>query len=400
MRFTPLSGRLFRYHQRHQISSEASTSIYTLHVSFLSPTTLSFCIAYVLELFQFCIRFNEMNTTSLRGLRTASIQSSIYFDSKTALKLHSLRLASTSTSSSSKPYRSRAPTSSNTTTPTQQVTSTAPRSSLNGPLSTLPAALELPVRAPNEPFFFKYAFKLGKAYATFYKTGVKNIWTNYNLSRPLQDLIDKKYNFSLSSAVAAKALSRSEFQLLHRNRHDTKRVPLFGLVFIICGEFTPLVVIALSSVVPWTCRIPKQIDSDRSKLEKRRAISFRNLTDTPPAAAGIVQLSRQQLIHISWSLGLSSSIWDYLGGQYPGLPAFLLRRKVTKAVEYIQMDDSLISASGLNLKTMDMEEVRMALVERGVDVIGKSDKWLLSHLEAWMKSREKGEAVERLLLTR
>lgn len=92
-------------------------------------------------------------------------------------------------------------------------------------------------------------------------------------------------------------------------------------------------------------------------------------------------------------------MWDYLGGQYPGLPTFLLRRKVAHAVQYIEMDDSLIKASGLPLSSMDIEEVRMALVERGVDILGKNETWLRGHLGAWMKCREKS-AVEALLLTR
>jgi hypothetical protein len=165
------------------------------------------------------------------------------------------------------------------------------------------------------------------------------------------------------------------------------------------------VVIALSSVVPWTCRIPKQIASDRGKLEKRRGISFRNLTAPPPASnpstpLNISSLSRQQLIHISWSLGLSSSVWDYLGGQYPGLPNFILQRKVRHVVDYIGMDDALILEAGNGgLKDMDIEEVRMALVERGVDVLGKKEGQLRGDLTAWLRSREK-VGVERLLLTR
>jgi hypothetical protein len=48
---------------------------------------------------------------------------------------------------------------------------------------------------------------------------------------------------------------------------------------------------------------------------------------------------------------------------------------------------------------MDIEEVRMALVERGVDVLGKREGQLRGDLTAWLRSREK-VGVERLLLTR
>ncbi|KAH7369794.1 hypothetical protein BKA65DRAFT_589256 [Rhexocercosporidium sp. MPI-PUGE-AT-0058] len=240
---------------------------------------------------------------------------------------------------------------------------------------------------------------LGKAYLAFYKTGIKNIYTNYKLSRTLQARLDNQHSSSLSSAIKANALTRTEFQLLTRNWHDVKRVPMFALVLLVCGELTPLVVIVLTGIVPWTCRIPKQIQSDRAKLEERRRISFRNLTARLPDGKGGVQaLDRMQLLHISWSLGLCSSMWDYLGGQLPGLPTGILRRKVQRRVEYLEMDDRLILRAG-GVKDMGAEEVRMALVERGVDILGREGKGMKGELSAWLKSREK-VSVERLLLTR
>lgn len=176
-------------------------------------------------------------------------------------------------------------------------------------------------------------------------------------------------------------------------------MPVFALVFAICGEFTPLVVVFLSSVVPWTCRIPKQVDGDRKKVEERRRVSFRNLTMPPPGKEhGVKDLVRMQLLHISWSLGLSSSAWDYLGGQFPGLPTFLLRRKVSRAVDYLNMDDRLIGVSGGVGKLLG-EECRMACVDRGIDVLGRKDDDLKRDLDAWLQSRGK-VSVEHLLLTR
>jgi len=233
---------------------------------------------------------------------------------------------------------------------------------------------------------------------TFYKTGGKNIYINYKATRPIQDRVNKNYNGSLAAAVKANALTRHDFQLLVRSWHDVKRVPVFGLVLMVCGEFTPLVVIALSNVVPWTCRIPRQINSDRQKLEKRRSISFRNLTLPPPTEAGVQNLKRMQLLHISWSLGLSSRAWDLLGGQYPGLPTFMLRRKAVKRVEYLSLDDGLILKDG-GVGQMEIEEVRMACVERGIDAMGRNDKDLRGDLISWLKSA-KQVPYEHLLLTR
>lgn len=273
-----------------------------------------------------------------------------------------------------------------------------PRSLLNGPPTTLPAPLSLPTQEASQSTF-SYLYKTGRSYLTFYKDGAKNVYTNFVASRAVQERVDKAHNFSIASAVRANALTRSEFLLLHRNNHDIKRVPAFGLVFIICGEFTPLVVIALSNVVPWTCRIPKQINSDRKKLEERRAISFRNLTASPPAAGeGVKGFERQQLIHISWSLGLSSRLWDWLGGQYPGLPNWALRRKAQKTIDYLECDDKLLG-DGSRVSELEDEEVRMACVERGIDVLNRPLEKLKADLVAWLMSRE-SVGVERLLLTR
>jgi hypothetical protein len=321
-----------------------------------------------------------MTTFALRGLRTAALFQRAPYNASLAFKPPFL------------------PSSQRWASSTSTAKDEAPLlSPLNGPLSTQPAPLNLPTQ-DSQISTFAYYISLGKAYASFYKTGAKAIYTNFRSSQPIQSLIDSKHSGSVPSAVAANALTRSDFQLLYRSWHDIKRVPLFGLVFIVCGEFTPLVVIALSGVVPWTCRIPKQINSDRKKLEERRAISFRNLVVEPPTEKGVKGLQRMQVLHASWSLGLSSSAWDWLGGQYPGLPTWILRRKVGKRVEYLEMDDKLLG-NWKRVGELEEEEVRMALVERGIDVQERPEKQLREDLTAWLRSRETAP-VERLLLTR
>ncbi|KAL2072155.1 hypothetical protein VTL71DRAFT_11498 [Oculimacula yallundae] len=271
-------------------------------------------------------------------------------------------------------------------------------SKVNGPPSTLPAPLNLPTHVPGGSTF-KYVLSLGKAYVTFYKTGIKNTYRNYRTSLVLQRRLDSQKTPSFSAAIKARNITRSEFLLLSRNWYDVKRVPAFAAVLLVCGELTPLVVLAFTNIVPWTCRIPRQIDSDRRKLEKRRAISFRNLTaKVLKGKSKAEDLNRMQLLHISWSLGLCSSKWDYLGGQLPGLPDWVLRRRVKKKVDLLEMDDTLIERFG-GTKEMDIEEVKLALVARGVDVLGKEEGSLKAELNAWLKSKEK-VSVERLLLMR
>ncbi|CAG8972626.1 hypothetical protein HYALB_00005395 [Hymenoscyphus albidus] len=280
------------------------------------------------------------------------------------------------------------------------------KDTINPPASTRPAPIETPLRK-SYTSLPKYLFALGKTYATFYKTGtyatfyktgVKSIYHNFRAAQALEDRIVSHQ--SHANAVAAGALTRADYQLVLRSWHDLKRVPLFGLLFIVCGEFTPLIVVAVSSIVPWTCRIPRQIAADRQTLETRRGISFRNLTSSPPSAAQPV-LNRQQLLHISWSLGLSSKIWDYVNpGTLPGPPDFILKSRVRERVRYLELDDKLLSEAGKEIKKLENDEVKMALVERGIDILQRGDEELMASLEAWLKSRGKGRSVESLLLTR
>lgn len=326
-----------------------------------------------------------MTTITLRSARTTA-----------SLLLRPSISSSRPTAPSSYRFASSLPT---TPPVTHEDSASGPRSSVNGPLSTHPAPLSLPERKPDQSFFPGYAFSLGKAYLTFYKTGVKAIWVNFKACRPIQSHINDKYKSSVSAAIEDGYLNREKFQLLQRNSFDLKRVPVFALVFLVFGEFTPLVVIGVPGIVPYVCRIPRQINGGRKKLEERRSISFRNLTEIPgPEAAKVEKLDRMQLLHTSWSLGLSSAIWDYLGGQLPGLPTSILRKKVANRVTYLMNDDALIRNSG-GVEEMDTEEVRWALVERGVDILEKKDEGLRGLLQSWLDATEH-EPRERLFLTR
>ncbi|KFY25900.1 hypothetical protein V493_04378, partial [Pseudogymnoascus sp. VKM F-4281 (FW-2241)] len=254
--------------------------------------------------------------------------------------------------------------------------------------------LIIPPKNPDQSFF-RTLFNQGKGYLTFYKTGAKAILTNLSLSRAPQELVDKKYDGAVYEAVRDREFSRADYQLLLRSWHDIKRLPVFGLIFIVCGEFTPLVVLAVSRVVPYTCRVPRQIESDREKVEARRKTSFRNLT---AAFVPGKELEREQLLHISWSLGLSSKMWDYIGGTLPGPPSALLKGRVATRVEYLQTDDRLIRRDGV-LSDLEAEEVAIACSERGIDVVGRSEEYMREMLGKWMAA-SKTTPVERLLLTR
>jgi hypothetical protein len=288
-----------------------------------------------------------------------------------------------------RPLISRSSYSTDSSTPT--LTHSKPRNTrLNPPPSTLPPHLDLPEKQPGQSTI-KYLFLQGKAYLTFYKAGARAILTNLSLTREPQKLVDLTYNGAVFAAVKDRNFSRADYQLLLRNSHDLKRVPAFGLIFLLCGEMTPFVVVVLSNIVPYTCRIPAQIAADRRRVEARRAASFTTLTT--PYAPG-KPLERSQLAHISASLGLASRFWDRLGG----VPMFLLRAKVERRIEYLETDDALIRRDG-GVEGLEAEELRIACMQRGMDVLGREEDELREGLQAWL-SAAKRAGVERLLLSR
>ena len=109
-----------------------------------------------------------------------------------------------------------------------------PALALNPPPSARPPHLEPPSRVPNQPAY-KYYFAVGKTYANFYKTGFKNLWRNFNAAKAIaQRLESGTYEEGLRTGL----ISRADWHLVKRQRADLLRVPIFLLVFVVCGEFT------------------------------------------------------------------------------------------------------------------------------------------------------------------
>ncbi|KAL8785921.1 MAG: hypothetical protein Q9213_003070 [Squamulea squamosa] len=271
-----------------------------------------------------------------------------------------------------------------------------PSIALNPPASTLPPPLVLPTSEPNLPLTerLKFYYKTGKAYLTFYKTGVKATWQNYKLTRQLRRQIPS--GKSAERALRDGLLSRAEYHLIRRTRRDVSRIPLFGLVLAICGEFTPLVVVfmGLSGAVPRTCHIPKQIEGAREKLEKRRRESFRDRTVAVEEIGKfdvMQQLPRPILIHVGRSLGLYSTLWDKIRV----VPTLLLPRRIEKAVDLIDVDDLAIEKGG-GVIHLSEEELKLAAEERGLDVVGRPKEELRSVLGRWINARKHASIIDLL----
>ena len=185
------------------------------------------------------------------------------------------------------------------------------------------------------------------------------------------------------------------------------RVPIFGILFIILGEWLPLVAILFTPVLPYTCRIPRQIEGERQVLERRRKRSFRGEIDgnipTPLTGADkrlvrtMDELSKGQLMHISRSLGLHIRLWDLSKGFLP--PVVMLKPMVGRALAYLHQDDALLLRDGGIHKLTD-EEVKIACEERGIDILGRNMADLRQTLRLWLKSQEAQTSPLPKLLSR
>ncbi|KAI1843001.1 hypothetical protein JX266_010854 [Neoarthrinium moseri] len=262
-------------------------------------------------------------------------------------------------------------------------------STLNPPASTRPPPLDTPTREPDSSLF-PYLLKLGKAYATFYKNGVKAILTNRRLLKEVSHSLNAPPHIKNPDTKVRP--TRAAVLLRERTNHDLSRLPLFGLVVLICGEFTPLVVLAFPKMTPYTCRIPKQIEKLRTKAQERRAASQRNLGYVADSAA----LEKVTSGHIVRSLALGSSIWDKAGID----PPFAATR-ASNAIKRILQDDVMIRDGG-GVDVLEPEEVVLACEDRAMDVRNANVDALRARLADWIQTTtqaegDDGEAIVRKL---
>lgn len=302
---------------------------------------------------------------------------------------------------------------------------------INPPRSTRPPPLDLPERGSGGTF--QYLFRLGRAYGTFYKDGIKAVWFNYKAAKLLKArLVNERGAKDVGDAVAKNKIERSEFQMLARNSHDLAKLPLFGLLVVVFGEWLVLIVPYIPNRVPMTCRIPKQITGMRQKAEERRRNTFRQGVKEPAsgevissggdplrkddksASKGqwpvafdsgyrssiIERLSYDQVVHVSSTLGLHNNLWDRAG---LAPPAFLLRRSLNTRLEYLSQDDSLLLQSG-DIRNISAEELYVACEERGFDILGQKPEDLLNNLKRWLKLQREdsgsGSALWTMLFRR
>ncbi|KAH7326063.1 hypothetical protein B0I35DRAFT_421830 [Stachybotrys elegans] len=273
---------------------------------------------------------------------------------------------------------------------------------LNPPASTRPPPLAVPHREayPSAP---QYWFELGKSYLRFYKTGLKNVLANRKLLKQKIEKTPKDDRPSVFQPYKVpRTFSRADWVLFWRVRHDMLRLPLFGLMLLVIGELTAVVVVFVDGVVPYTCRIPKQIFNSLAKSEHRRKIAFDEFEARYPH--GVLNPRVTQAVarrHVLKSLNLPGALWDRLGFFPPGM--WELKGRLRMA--FLEGDDKNIIEDGGPLG-MENEELRIACAERGINTLGKSESELRRWLGDWLRLTAAEDITERrqrmavLLLTR
>lgn len=200
-------------------------------------------------------------------------------------------------------------------------------------------------------------------------------------------------------------ITRSEMFLIRRGMNDIKKVPLFLLIFAICGEFTPFIVLAVPGVVPDTCKIPRQVQGLREKAEARRRDAFRNLeAEVPEEKAEEVkleELDRKQLLLVGRSLSAWSRLYDTIAsGLGVPLPTRRGQRKrVGRIQDLVAADDILLRRLDPDVQRLSEAEVRIACEIRGLDHLGVPEDNLRETLRRWLGLRAQA-SISRLLLTR
>ncbi|KAI9685406.1 MAG: hypothetical protein M1822_004537 [Bathelium mastoideum] len=252
------------------------------------------------------------------------------------------------------------------------------RSALNPPSTTLPAPLDTIDRGPSQSAL-SYYWQLGRAYAVFYKNGVLNTRANHKIARGLRQ-----------RPSSSSRLTRAERILLRRSAHDVRRIPFFALLFLLAGEWLPLLVPFVPRLVPLTCRIPQQEAGMRARQSAWRRSALRELgepewesalRDATQAGQGQGQVPGPRVLPLCRMFGLYSVKLDWLVGALPAVSALLFKGRLERHLAFLRADDGeLVEMAGRVggveqvVAALSKEEKVRACEDRGMDVLGKQEE--------------------------
>lgn len=225
--------------------------------------------------------------------------------------------------------------------------------------------------------------------------------------------------------------------MVRRSRKDMLRLPAFGVIFLIFGEWTPLLVKFLTPIIPEACRVPSQVEAQIRKSEAKRMdrqnvhmgrarrmiktggeqpvltkmperkrvvvpVDVKRDAQVKEKSAGnmhgaTVLCGSEALRHKNvaqdghFILYVESARYDCYGRAWDLInvtpPRWLLRRNLGRTLEYLKKDDELIERDG-GWQALEIREVKRACVERGINVLGKSNEEVRSALGEWFGAKK------------
>ena len=256
---------------------------------------------------------------------------------------------------------------------------------LNPPPTVYPPPLNVPFWDASKPHYKNY-YELGKAYLKFYKTGFYQIKDNVNLVRFHIALPTLGRKRDTVAALKAGKVSRSEHRVHQSAQSDLSKLPLFGLLFCITGEFTPLFVPFLSAIVPRTLWLPIQQEKAQRKARERvERFSPKADDDAVPYVAGKdcyeshltaqeVGASQVRKARIAAGVAINAwpRFWDPLVSNV--LPISLLASRLKRKADDLRLDDMAIERDG-GVKRLNEAEARRAAELRGLHTAVKEEEW-------------------------
>lgn len=158
---------------------------------------------------------------------------------------------------------------------------------------------------------------------------------------------------------------------------------MFAVILVVCGEFTPFVVLLVPQAVPFTCRIPRQVEKLRKVAEERRRIAREEVKNVERESVE-AKMPLQARI-----LGLMNGLWDRVGW----VPTWLAKGKVERWLRFLVKDDEMLVKGG-GVEALNGDEVVLACVDRAINTVGRDIEELRTVLGKWLKLTTKEGAPE------
>lgn len=263
---------------------------------------------------------------------------------------------------------------------------------LNPPPFTYAPEISVPARKADQNLI-KWLWSAGRAYLAFYKKGISHVRQTAKLAKSLR----KKAAAHTPKKPMTEVLTRAEWQVVRRSRRDVLRLPVFGVLMLLLGEWLPVVVLYLTPVIPEVCRIPQQVERTLRKREDKRQDRLRKISlqsmqllgkDRPAtgtslsdssSSSGAMTKGKNWNDMTLFELCVSAAKLDVYPPVFDWVPLsppkFWLQRNVRRKMQYLDTDSKLIERDG-GLAGLNAEEVKRACVERGVQVLGRKEEEL------------------------